>query len=121
MSLRHPVPAILIGFKNEDQEFFDSAGTKNFDSAGNMNLKLFGANIFTTLFPKNQVVKFGCVCCSSVSGPSDTHVVVYTHTFSHSSFFATAATWKRKRERDCSCYIFVQTYDVGLHSRRHRR
>ena len=26
---------------------------------------------------------------------------------------------ERERERDCFYYIIVQTYDVGLHSRRH--
>jgi len=26
---------------------------------------------------------------------------------------------ERQRQRDCFYYIFVQTYEVGLHSRRH--
>ena len=40
----------------------------------------------------------------------------YVYTYTYISIFMYR---ERERERDCFYYIIVQTYDVGLHSRRH--
>ena len=51
----------------------------------------------------------------SHTGGAHTHTYTNIHTFTRTN---TRTHARVQRERDCFYYIFVQTYDVGLHSRR---